>query len=42
MNCGLTLNLWDTIFKTNYVPHSGKDIELGFEGDEKISKHFLQ
>lgn len=41
VNFGLTLSLWDYLFKTNYVPHSGKDIELGFDGDENFPKGFL-
>lgn len=42
VNFGLTLSLWDYLFKTNYVPTSGKDIELGFKGDEDFPKDFLQ
>lgn len=34
VNFGITLSLWDYLFKTDYIPHSGRDIELGFEGDE--------
>lgn len=41
VNYGLTLSLWDYIFKTSYVPHNGRDIELGFEGDEHFPKDFL-
>lgn len=41
-NFGLTLSLWDYLFKTDYIPHSGKDIELGFEGDEDFPKDFFQ
>lgn len=41
VNFGLTLSIWDYLFKTNYIPYSGKDIELGFEGDEKFPEHFL-
>ena len=41
VNYGLTLSLWDYLFKTNYVPHSGRDIELGFEGDENFPQDFL-
>ena len=40
-NFGLTLSLWDYIFKTNYIPHSGRDIELGFEGDENFPQDFI-
>ncbi len=41
VNFGITLSIWDFIFKTNYIPHSGKDIVLGFEGDEKFPKNFV-
>ncbi len=42
VNFGITLSIWDYIFKTNYIPHSGRDIELGFEGDENFPKGFMQ
>ena len=42
VNFGLTLSLWDYLFKTNYIPKNGKDIELGFEGDEKFPENFIQ
>ncbi len=41
VNYGLTLSVWDYLFKTNYIPHNGRDIELGFEGDETFPKDFL-
>jgi sterol desaturase/sphingolipid hydroxylase (fatty acid hydroxylase superfamily) len=41
MNFGITLSVWDYIFKTNYVPSDGRDIELGFEEDEKFPKDFI-
>ncbi len=41
VNYGLTLSLWDYIFKTNYVPYDGTHIELGFERDEDFPKDFL-
>ena len=41
-NYGLTLSLWDYLFKTNYIPHSGRDIELGFKDDEKFPKDFIK
>ncbi|MDG4714860.1 sterol desaturase family protein [Winogradskyella marincola] len=41
VNFGLTLSIWDYIFKTNYIPHDGRDIELGFEGDEDFPKDFV-
>ena len=36
VNFGISLSLWDFIFRTNYIPNDNKDIELGFEGDEKF------
>ncbi len=42
VNYGLTLSLWDYIFKTAHVPHSGRDIELGFKGDEQFPNDFIR
>ena len=42
VNFGLTLSIWDYLFKTNYIPHSGRDIELGFTGDEDFPQGFMQ
>ncbi len=41
MNFGLTLSLWDYLFGTACVPSDGRDIELGFEGDEEFPTTFL-
>ncbi|OYX26151.1 MAG: sterol desaturase [Flavobacteriales bacterium 32-35-8] len=41
VNYGLTLSIWDYLFKTSHVPHDGRDIELGFEGDEDFPKDFI-
>jgi sterol desaturase/sphingolipid hydroxylase (fatty acid hydroxylase superfamily) len=41
VNYGLTLSIWDYLFKTDYVPHDGRDIEIGFKGDEHFPKDFL-
>ncbi|WP_028889924.1 sterol desaturase family protein [Tenacibaculum ovolyticum] len=41
VNFGITLSIWDYIFKTNYIPHSGRNIEIGFSGDERFPKDFL-
>lgn len=40
MNFGLTLSIWDYIFGTAYIPKSGKNIELGFTGDENFPDDF--
>lgn len=42
VNYGLTLSLWDYLFKTSHIPHDGRDIELGFEGDETFPSGFLE
>jgi len=41
VNYGISLSLWDYIFKTNYVPEDSGTIELGFPGDEKFPKGFF-
>lgn len=38
MNFGLSLSVWDYLFKTNYVPSDGKNISLGFPGIERYPK----
>jgi sterol desaturase/sphingolipid hydroxylase (fatty acid hydroxylase superfamily) len=40
VNFGLTLSIWDYIFRTDYIPYSGKDIKLGFPGVEKFPHGF--
>tara|TARA_R110002072_G_scaffold59514_1_gene151458 strand:- start:41923 stop:42819 length:897 start_codon:yes stop_codon:yes gene_type:complete len=42
VNYGLTLSIWDYLFKTDHVPYDGRDIELGFHGDKDFPKQFLQ
>lgn len=42
VNYGLSLSVWDYVFKTSHIPHDGRDIELGFEGDEKFPKSFFK
>ncbi len=41
MNFGISLSLWDYLFGTAYVPHDGRDIELGFEHVEKYPTRFI-
>lgn len=41
INFGLTLSLWDYLFGTACIPSDGRDIELGFPGDEDFPKTFL-
>lgn len=40
VNFGISLSLWDYIFKTNYIPEDSGTIKLGFEGDDKFPKSF--
>lgn len=41
MNFGISLSLWDYIFKTNYQPYNGRDIELGFHKENELPKDFI-
>ena len=42
VNFGISLSIWDYIFKTNYVPSNGRDIDLGFTNDDKYPKNFIK
>jgi len=42
VNFGISLSLWDYIFKTNYIPEDSGTIQLGFEGDEHFPKDFAR
>lgn len=41
INFGITLAIWDYIFKTARIPYEGKDIKLGFPGVEEFPHNFL-
>jgi len=41
-NFGISLSVWDYVFKTNYLPRSGRDIRLGFEKIEQFPKTFIK
>ncbi|SDB49696.1 Sterol desaturase/sphingolipid hydroxylase, fatty acid hydroxylase superfamily [Flavobacteriaceae bacterium MAR_2010_188] len=41
INFGISLSLWDYIFKTNYIPEDSGNVKLGFEGDEEIPDNFI-
>jgi len=41
VNFGISLSIWDYLFGTNYIPTDGKDIELGFEGDDQFPENFV-
>lgn len=40
-NFGISLSIWDYIFRTNYIPKDGRDIRLGFEKIEKYPHGFF-
>ncbi|WP_445456959.1 sterol desaturase family protein [Flavobacterium sp. HNIBRBA15423] len=40
-NFGISLSLWDYLFKSNYIPNDGKDIELGFEDIQSFPNNFI-
>ncbi|UQD57341.1 sterol desaturase family protein [Flavobacterium sp. K5-23] len=41
-NFGISLSIWDYIFKTNYIPNDGRDIELGFKDENEFPKDFIE
>lgn len=41
INFGISLSIWDYIFKTNYVPEDSGTIEIGFPDEEKFPENFL-
>ena len=42
VNYGISLSIWDYLFKTAYIPKNGRDEKLGFDGDEQFPKTFWQ
>jgi sterol desaturase/sphingolipid hydroxylase (fatty acid hydroxylase superfamily) len=42
INFGLTLACWDYLFGTAYMPHDGRDIQLGFPGREQYPNGFIR
>ncbi len=42
VNFGISLSIWDYIFKTQHIPEDSGTIEIGFPGDENIPKNFIQ
>ncbi|MCH7524958.1 MAG: sterol desaturase family protein [Bacteroidetes bacterium] len=41
INFGISLSLWDYIFKTNYIPENSGTIELGFPDEDVFPKGFF-
>lgn len=42
VNFGISLSLWDYVFKTHYVPEDSGTIELGYPGDETMPQNFFK
>lgn len=42
VNFGISLSIWDYLFKTAYIPESGRDISLGFEKVEEFPQDFAR
>ena len=42
VNFGISLSLWDYLFKTNYIPEDSGNIELGYSGDTDMPKSFIK
>ncbi len=41
INYGISLSIWDYIFRTNYIPDDNGNIELGFPDEETFPKGFF-
>lgn len=41
VNFGISLSIWDYLFKTNYIPEDSGTIELGFPDEETFPKGFF-
>lgn len=41
VNFGISLSIWDYIFKTNYIPEESGTVEIGFPGEETFPKGFF-
>ncbi len=42
VNFGISLSIWDYLFKTNYIPSDGRDIELGFKDEAAFPHSFVE
>jgi len=41
VNYGLTISIWDYLFRTAWIPHDGRDIKLGFDGVDQYPHGFF-
>lgn len=42
INFAISLSIWDYIFKTNYIPYDGKDLEIGIEDENSFPDGFIK
>ena len=42
VNFGISLSVWDYLFKTSFIPTDGRDIELGFDDENSFPKDFVK
>lgn len=42
VNFGISLSVWDYIFKTNYVPEASGALKLGYSDDAKMPENFIK
>lgn len=42
VNFGISLSIWDYLFKTNYIPEKSGTIKLGYEDDKNMPKNFFK
>ena len=42
VNFGLTLSIWDYLFKTSWIPKDGRDEALGFDNVESFPSTFIK
>jgi sterol desaturase/sphingolipid hydroxylase (fatty acid hydroxylase superfamily) len=41
INYGISLSIWDYIFKTDYIPEDSGTVKIGFEDDDKFPTDFI-
>jgi sterol desaturase/sphingolipid hydroxylase (fatty acid hydroxylase superfamily) len=42
VNFGISLSVWDYLFGTSYLPHDGRDIEIGVKDSADFLSGFLK
>ena len=42
INFGISLSVWDYIFKTAHMPYDAENLELGYPGDEEMPGTFAR